>query len=151
MENQMFPGHKVWGRGVYPEREAVTFLSFVCLYALPFPGRWLPRLDLSPSLCTVLETQACSGTGPWDPFRMLLYRMLAMCLCLKADCLNRNFFCLDFYSFNFFIYQPFKKLPLYDWESSIGLYTLLLETEFLFREVQSLSGFNLAIEREKIH
>lgn len=71
------------------------------------------------------------------------------CACIFRQCLNRNFFNLDFYSSNFFIYQPFKNLPLYNWELSTVLYTLLLETEFLFSEVQLLSGFNLAIEREK--
>lgn len=94
------------------------------------------------------STPVCGPGDPWNPFRMLLYCIEVMCLCLKWNCLNRNFFCLNFYSFNIFFYQPFKKLPLYSWELSTALYTLFLETEFLFREVQLLSGFNLAIERE---
>lgn len=51
---------------MYPGKEVVTFLSFVSLYALLFPGNWFPRLDLSPSLCVVLETKVCSGIGPWE-------------------------------------------------------------------------------------
>lgn len=45
--------------------------------------------------------------------------------------------------------SSFKELPLYKWELSTVLYTVLLETEFPFREMQLLPGFNLAIEREK--
>lgn len=45
--------------------------------------------------------------------------------------------------------SSFKELPLYKWELSTSLYALLLETEFLFREMQLLPGFNLAIESEK--
>lgn len=45
--------------------------------------------------------------------------------------------------------SSFKELPLYKWELSSSLYTLLLETEFLFGELQLLPGFNLATESEK--
>lgn len=148
MEKQRVPGHKVWGRGEYPRREAVTFLSFVFFSAVPFPGGQFPWLDLSPSPRMVLQTQACSGLAPGDP-HTLLYRILEMCLCLTAECLNRIFLCLGFCSFNFYVYQPFKNCSLYNWELSTVLYTQLLESEFLFGEVQSLSGFNLVIEREK--
>lgn len=145
MEKQMFPGHKVWGRGEYPGREAVSFLSFVFFSTAPFPGRQFAQLDLSPSPRMVLQTWDWPLGPPYTP----LYLILEMCLCLMAECLNRMFFCLGFCYFNFYVFQPFKNHSLCNWELSTALYTQLLETEFLFGEVQSLSGFNLVIEREK--